>query len=689
MRAERPLSTCPHDCFSVCGVEAEISDEGKITRLRGSRANTYTEGVICAKVARYDQRINHPDRLTEPLLRTGPKGSGQFTPISWDEALDRTVEGFQRAAQAHGPETVWPYNYAGTMGLVQRDGLIRLTNTMGYSKQLGTICMGFGSPGWAAGVGHGVGVDPREIAKSELLVFWGLNAVHTQVQLMNWAKKAKKNQGAPLVVIDPYRNATAEKADIHLMLRPGTDGALACAVQHVLFKEGFADRDYMAEHTDNPAELEAHLESRTPAWAAAITGLTEAEIIDFARLYGRTKRSFIRFGVGFTRQRNGSAAMHAASCLPAVSGAWAHEGGGALFSHSGLFKIDSTLIQGSDVVDPEVRTLNMVDLPAVLEGGAKALKGGPPVTAMFIQNTNPMVVNPDSARVHAGFAREDLFTVVHEQFMTETAAMADIVLPATMFLEHPDIYKAGGHSYLQVAKALVEPPGQCRSNHDVVSALAKRLGAAHRGFTLSAWDIIEETLATSGLPEAEEIYRRGGLDGTPEAFEDAHFLSGFPTSDGKFHFRPDWKGDLAEVMPRLPDHLAVIEEADSVYPFRLVTAPARNYLNTSFTETPESIRNEKRPELMVHPEDAAALGLSDGDLGRVTSRRGYIDIHLRLFEGLSRGVMVTETLWPNKAFVGGKGVNHLTSADPGPPLGGAALHDTAARLEKSPLNPDF
>jgi anaerobic selenocysteine-containing dehydrogenase len=685
MRAAPLLSTCPHDCFSVCGVEADLGEDGRVKRLRGSRANTYTEGVICAKVARYDQRINHPDRLMEPLLRVGPKGSGQFTPISWDEAMDRVATGFQEAMARHGKETIWPYYYGGTMGLIHRDSSIRFANAGGFSKQLGTICVGFGSPGWAAGMGAGIGGDPRDIARSELVVLWGLNAVHTQVQLMNWAKKAKKAQGAPLVVIDPYRNATAEKADIHLMLRPGTDGALACAVMHVMFKEGLADRDYMARYTDAPAELEAHLESRTPAWAAAITGLTEAEIIDFARLYGRTKRSFIRLGVGFTRQRNGSAAIHAASCLPAVSGAWAHPGGGALFSHSGLFALDPTLTRAQDVNDPAVRSLNMVQLGAVLTGDSAALKGGPPVTAMLIQNTNPMVVNPDSTKVHAGFARDDLFTVVHEQFMTETAAVADIVLPATMFLEHADIYKAGGHSYLQVAKAVVEAPGQCRSNHDVLRDLAGRLGIEHATFGMTDWDLIEATMAASGLPPAEEIYRMGGLDGQPQSFEDSHFLNGFPTADGKFHFRGDWSGEMAGAMPILPDHLAVIEEADTTYPFRLVTAPARNFLNTSFTETPESRKNEGRPEVMVHPEDAEALGLTDGSLARLSSRRGHIDIHVRLFEGLSRGVLVTETLWPNAAFVGGKGVNHLTSADPGPPIGGAAFHDTAARLEKSPL----
>ncbi|MBK1664062.1 dehydrogenase [Rhodospirillum rubrum] len=673
-------SVCPHDCASVCPVELELTEDGKLARLRGSRVNSYTEGVICAKVARYDQRLHHPERLMEPLLRVGPKGSGQFRPISWDEALDRTAEGLRAAAAQWGAEAVWPYYYAGTMGLVQRDGINRLRHVLGYSQTEETICIGFSDPGWKAGVGGKRGVDAREMVQSDLVIFWGCNAVHTQVQLMNWATKARRMRGAPLVVVDPYRNATAEKADIHLMPRPGTDGALACAVMHVMFAEGLADRAYMAAHTDDPRALEAHLESRTPAWAAAITGLEAAEIIDFARLYGRTKRSYLRLGYGFTRQRNGSAAMHAVSCLPAVSGAWAHPGGGALYSGSGLFPLDTTLIEGKDVADPTVRKINQISFGRALTGDSEALAGGPPVKALLIQNTNPMVVCPETDRVRAGMAREDLFTVVHEQFMTETAAMADIVLPATMFLEHDDIYKAGGHTYLQVAKAVMPAPGQCRSNHAVICALAERLGARHPGFSLSAWALIEATLAASKLPPAGEILESGGLDGVPADFNDAHFLNGFPNASGRFRFRAEWEGPMAGQMPALPDHLALIEEADARYPFRLVAAPARNFLNSTFSETPGSIGAEGRPQVLIRPDEAAALGILDGALVHLTSRRGEIAIHARLFEGLPKGVVVVESLWPNAAFPGGKGINTLTGADPGPPLGGGAFHDNAVAI---------
>ncbi len=685
MRAEAPLSVCPHDCPGACPVEVAIDpDSGKLKRLRGSRVVPYTDGVICAKVARYDERLHHPDRLTRPLRRVGPKGSGRFEPIDWDTALDTVAEAFASAAAEHGPESVWPFFYAGTMGLVQRDGINRLRNAMGYSGQLGTICTGLADPGWFAGVGAKHGVDAREIADSDLVVLWGLNAVHTQVQLMTWVAKARKGRGARLVVVDPYRTPTAQQADLHIAPRPGTDGALACAMMQVMFAEGLADRDYMAAHTDDPAALETHLATRTPEWAARITGIPAEDIVAFARLYGRTKRAYLRLGYGFTRQRNGAAAMHAVSCLPAVSGAWAHPGGGAMFTQSGLFSLDTDIITGADVTDPGTRVLNMVEIGPILCGDAKALKGGPPVKAMLIQNTNPMVVAPDSDRVAAGFAREDLFVCVHEQFMTETAAMADIVLPATMFLEHDDLYKAGGHTYLQVARAVMDAPGECRENHVVIQDLAARLGARHPGFNgQSAWHLIDTVLTRSDLPPADEILRRGGYDGALP-FEKAHFLDGFPNPTGRFRFRADWAGPMASVMPPLPDHLAVIEEADETYPYRLVTAPARGYLNTSFTETPGSVKGEGRPTVMINPADAGHLGVADGSLVKLTSRRGHIDIHARLEEGIPQGIVVVESLWPNKAFPGGKGVNTLTGADLGPPLGGAAFHDTAVRIEPGP-----
>jgi anaerobic selenocysteine-containing dehydrogenase len=498
---------------------------------------------------------------------------------------------------------------------------------------------------------------------------------------MTHITRARKERSARLVVVDPYRTPSAEVADLHLAVRPGTDGALACAVMHVLFKEGFADRAYMARYADAPGELEAHLATRTPEWAAAITGLDAEAIVAFARLYGSTKRSFIRVGYGFSRSRNGAAQVFAVTCLPTVTGAWAERGGGALYSGAALYTVDRTLIEGLDRLDPTTRLLDQSRIGPVLTHDPRDLAGGPPVTAIFIQNTNPMVVAPESARVREGFLRDDLFVCVHEQFMTETAAMADIVLPATTFLEHDDIYTASGHTHLQVARAVVAPPGEARSNHWVLCQLARRLGAEHPGFAMSEWEIIDAALRASGLPDAAALHGQRWLD-MALPFQTMHFLDGFGHADGRFHFKPDWAviGADAAVMPPFPDHLANIEAADAEHPFRMVAAPSRSFLNTTFTETPGSRRREGRPTALVHPGDLAALGLADGARIRLGNRRGSVVLHARAFDGLQRGVTIVEGIWPNAAFEEGRGINTLIGADAGPPQGGAVFHDTAVWL---------
>ena len=681
-------SVCPHDCTSVCALEVEVLDERTIGRVRGSERNAYTAGVICEKVARYAERAHHPDRLTRPLLRNGPKGSKQWQTISWDEALDRVADAFTEKAARLGAATVWPYFYAGTMGLVQRDGINRLRHTMKYSRWHSTICTALSDAGWIAGVGSKRGVSLLEAAAhSDLIVIWGGNPVNTQINVMTHAMAAKK-RGAKLVVVDPYRTGTAEKADIHLAPRPGTDGALACAMMHVLFAEGFADLDYLRRHTDAPDELSAHVATRTPAWAADITGLSVAAIVSFARLYGATKRSFIRAHHGFSRSRNGAANMHAVISLVAVTGAWQHEGGGALYGNASIYPIDKNLIEGLDVMDPSVRDLDQSRLGPILTGDAEALKGGVPVTAMLVQNTNPAMVCPELHKVHAGLAREDLFLCVHEQFMTETAAFADIVLPATSFLEHDDFYTAAGHTVFQAARKIIEAPGEARENHFVICELARRLGAQHRGFNMSAWEIMNETLARSGMWDAQTNIERGGQD-LAYPFEKMHFLNGFDTADGKFHFKGDWEsfGGRWREMPVLPDHFDVIDGATAERPFRLVAAPARTFLNSSFTETPSSLKREQRPTALLHPDDCAAAGVALGDRVRLGNTRGEVVVHVRPAQGQQRGVVVVEGIWPNHRFDNGIGINALTSADPGWPNGGAAFHDTAVWVRREPAAP--
>ncbi|TCT11362.1 anaerobic selenocysteine-containing dehydrogenase [Tepidamorphus gemmatus] len=684
-------SACPHDCPSTCALEVELIDARTIGRVRGAKDNAYTAGVICEKVARYAERIHHPERLLRPLRRVGPKGSGQFAPISWDEALDIVAEQFLAAERRHGAETVWPYYYAGTMGLVQRDGIHRLRHGRRYSGQFDTICTNMAWTGYIAGTGRLAGPDPREMALADVVVIWGTNPVATQVNVMTHATKARKTRGAKIVAIDIYMTETMRQADMALLLKPGTDGALACAVMHVLFRDGYADRDYLAKYADCPDELEQHLKSRSPEWAAGITGLPVAEIEAFARLVGENRKTFFRLGYGFTRSRNGAVNMHAATCIATVSGAWQYEGGGAFHNNGAIYRLDKSMIEGHDLRDPSVRLLDQSRIGQVLTGDADALRGGPPVTAMLIQNTNPVSVAPEQEKVKAGFAREDLFVCVHEQFMTETARMADIVLPATMFLEHDDIYKGGGHQYLIYGPKLLEAPGEARENHAVHIELARRLGIEHPGFRMSAREHIDWMLRASGYGTLDKLAADRWSDLQPD-FETAHYLNGFGYPDGKFRFRPDWTRVAASnngpmgpwsSMPALPDHWAVTEAATEAFPFRLATSPARGFLNSTFNETPGSRRREGRPQVLVHPDDAVALGIGDGERVRMGNARGEVVLHARHFDGVRRGVLVSEGIWPNDAFEDGRGINTLTGADPVAPYGGAAFHDNHVWLRRA------
>ena len=678
----RQRSVCPHDCPSVCALDVEVLDERTIGRVYGAKDHSYTQGVICAKVSRYAERVHHPDRLMTPLKRVVAKGSAaspdNFVPISWEEALDTVCQRFESIKKNSGAEAIWPFHYAGTMGHVQRDGLDRFRHAYGTSRQHSTYCVALSDAGFIAGTGVKRGSDPRLIEKSDLVVMWGGNPVSTQVNVMHHVAKARRLNGAKFVVIDPYRTKTADKADLHLMLKPGTDGALACAVMHVLFEENMADWAYMEKYTDRPTEFRAHLADRTPAWAAEITGLPVEQIVEFARLYGRTKKAYLRIGYGFTRSRNGAVNMHAVTCLPAVSGAWQYEGGGALYGNAGIYKLDKTQIQGDDI-PCKTRKIDQSRIGLALTGQAPELQEGPAIEALFVQNTNPAVVAPDTRNVLAGLQRDDLFTVVHEQFMTETAQHADIVLPATMFLEHDDIYTAGGHTHLQVGRKLIEAPGECRSNHEVLQDMAVRLGLEHEGFKLSARELVDNLLSASGLPDFDSMVETGGLDCSLGTLQETNFLNGFNTPDKRFHFSPDWStvGSNTEGIPEFPDHWTVIDTATAECPLRLVTAPARQFLNSSFTETPTGQRMEKRPYAKLHPDDMQRYGLVDDSVIRVGNAQGEIRLHVQRFEGVQPGTLVIESLWPNANFIGGLGVNTLVSSEPGKPAGGAVFHDTA------------
>lgn len=682
-------SVCPHDCPSACALDVEILDNGSIGRLRGQKQNTYTDGVICAKVARYAERNHHPDRLLYPLIRTGKKGAGQWRRATWDEALDLVADRFKQAEQRFGPETVWLNFYAGTMGQVQRDGINRLRHAKGYSNQFDSFCTNTAWTGYAMGAGSVRGADPREMAKSDCVVIWGTNAVSTQVNVMTHAIKARKERNAKIIAIDIYQTATLKQADLALVIKPGTDGALACAVMHILFRDNYANRDYLNRYSDDPHGLEQHLKTRGPQWASAITGLPVEQIEEFAQSVGKTPKTFFRLGYGFTRQRNGTVNMHAASCIPVVTGAWLHEGGGAFHNSYSIYGLNKDFMQGAANADAGRRWLDQAKIGRILTGDVSTLNGGPPVTALLVQNTNPANVAPEQRLVVEGLKRDDLFTVVHEQFMTDTAKLADVVLPATTFLEHDDVYRGGGHSHILFGPKLIEAPGEARENLFVHEELAKRLGVADAaGFGHNALQHVDIMLADSRKKPRAQWGTDNFIDVQPD-FDTSHFIHGFDHADGKFRFKPDWQHTPApdrpadrmgllgpvERLPVFPDHVDLTENADADHPYRLATSPARNFLNSSFAETPTSLQSERRPELMIHPEDAADLRLAHGQRIEIGNTRAELVLYANITPEAKRGTVIAEGLWPNSAHERGEGINVLVGADSCAPYGGVAYHD--------------
>lgn len=690
-------SACPHDCPSTCALDIDLLDDGTIGRVRGAKANSYTDGVICAKVARYKERIESPHRLRYPQQRMGAKGEGNWRAITWEQALDEIAENFTRIERDHGREAIWPYFYAGTMGLVQRDSIQRLRYAKGYSNQFDSFCTNMAWTGFVAGTGALYGPDPREMALADCVVIWGTNAVSTQVNVMTHAMKARKNRGASIVAIDIYNTPTMQQADVKLILRPGTDGALACAVMHILFRDHYADHAFMAKYADDPKGLEAHLKDKTPQWASAITGLEVAEIEAFAKLLGTTNRSFLRLGYGFTRQRNGVVNMHAAQSIATVAGHWQYEGGGAFHSNSGLYQFDQSAIIGDRHAFSNTRYLDQSKIGRILTGDKEALYHGPNIHAMLIQNVNPANVAPEQRLVLQGLARQDLFLAVHEQFMTDTARFADIVLPATMFMEHDDIYKGGGHQHIFAAPKLVEPPeGPCENIY-VINQLAKRLGVGDSpAFTKTARELADDMLQSSGYLDWDALKAARWQDVQTEPHH-AHYRDGFAHKDGKFHFSPDWtalnapnrppesmgpQGDYAQ-LPKFPDHIALNHAVDSTHPFKLATSPARNFLNSSFAETKTSREKEQRPTVKVHAEDAVTYGVSHGDIVTIGNGLGQVRLHAAITDDVKKGILISEGLWPNTSFMDGQGINTLVAADAVAPYGGAAFHDIVVWLKKS------
>lgn len=668
-------ATCPLDCPSACALKITI-EANRLQSVRGNKAHPFTRGVICGKVSRY-REIQDGPRITTPLIRCGAKGSGTFREASWDATMDLAVKKIQDAMEQWGAESVFPFYYAGTMGMVQRYAIDRLTHRAGFSRMDGTICYPIGFAGWRAGVGQAFGPNPTEIADSDLVILWGINAAVTHITMMADVKKARQN-GARLIVVDPYRNQTAKLADQHLNPRPGTDGALATAILHVLLEENLIDRDYLAKYTDFDAELADHLRSKTPEWAASITGMTPQVIRAFAIEYGRARAPFIRLGLGMSRQNNGAVNVHAVSCLPALTGAWQRRGGGALFATGDAFHLNLETIRQVAWHNGASRILDMSRLGDVLTSADLS----PAVRVLLTFSANPAGSCPDLNRVHQGLRREDLFTVVHEQMMTDTAHFADIIWPATTFLEQEDLFKSYGQYTLQHSKQILPPLGQARCNHDVVNELAQKLGFREESFTWNSGEMVQRVLASSDYPPAATWKTGSYLDCTP-SWEKGHFLHGFPQHDGKFHFYPGWSNIN---MPKMPDHWPVnrrdLNDKSDPYPLDFMTPPTLATLNTTFAYLPAVAKRQGSPRLWLHPQDAANRKINHNDTVVVFNQLGRLTMLAFVTEDVRPGLCLCESNFPGQAFPEGVSLNALSHATTVAPDGGAAFHDNRVEVVK-------
>ena len=646
---------CPHDCPDTCALLTTV-ENGRAVRVHGNSAHRHTDGALCTKVSRYTERTYHPERLLQPLRRVGPKGAGRFEPVGWEEALD-DIAGRLSAIAARNPEAVLPYSYAGTMGLVQGEGMAaRFFHQLGASHLERTICSAAGTEAMVQTLGGKVGMKVEFFAESKLILIWGSNSIASNLHFWRHVQQAKRD-GARIVCIDPRRTETADKCHEHIALRPGTDAALALALMHELVTHDWLDHDYIAQHTLGWAGLRERALQWPPERAAQVCGVAVQQITDLARDYGTTRPAAIRLNYGMQRVRGGGNAARAIACLPALTGAWRHRAGGVLLSSSGLFPIDRAALHRPDLLGARrPRTLNMVTIgDDLLRETSPGF--GPKVEAMIVYNSNPVAVAPESGKVVQGFAREDLFTVVLEHFQTDTADFADYLLPATTQLEHWDVHASYGHTDVLLNRPAIAPLGQARTNTDVFRALAQRMGFTDPGFGDD-----DETLCRTAFGDAvpfDELLENG-FASLP--LPDAPFAYGaFPTPSGRCEF---FSERLAmQGLDGLPDYLPNYEATGSsaAWPLAMISPPARNFLNSTFVNV-KSLRDiEGEPILEMHATDARSRGIADGDVVRVFNARGAYHCKARISPRARPGVVNGLGVWWRKLGLRGTNVNEVTS----------------------------
>ena len=669
---------CPHDCPDTCVMTVGV-EGGRAVTIGGDPEHRFTRGFLCAKVNHYLERVYSPDRILHPMRRVGPKGEGRFERVSWDEALDEIAARFRAVIASHGPQAILPYSYAGNMGLLSFGSMDRrFFNRLGASLLDRTICSSAGSAGIRATLGKGMGFDPEAVVHARLIVAWGANIVSSNVHFWPFVEEARL-RGARLVVVDPYRSRTAEKADQHLALLPGSDAALALGMMHVIFRDGLEDHDYIERYTVGAEALRERAKEWTPERTAGITGLTATEVEAFAREYATTQPSAIRVNYGLNRHAGGGMAVRTIACLPALSGAWRHPGGGVLLSTSGTFPTNSAALERPDLVPAGTRTLNMSQLGRVLTDEAL----DPPVKALFVYNSNPAAVAPEQERVREGLCREDLFTVVHELFRTDTVDFADVVLPATTALEHYDIHKAYGHLYLSLSRPAIEPLGESRPNTEVFRLLAARMGLDDPCLRESDEEMARGAMhfdqgALRGV-SFERLEREGSVRlSVPDPF--APFAEGgFPTTSGKCELYSEAlaKRGLDPVAGYVPPRESVSSNPELArrYPLAFISPPAHHFLNSTFSAQPVFVRREGEPVVTLHPGDAASRRVEAGRLVRVFNDRGSFLATARVSEDTRPGVVVGLSIWWAKMCPGGRNANAVTGQELTDMGGGATFYD--------------
>ncbi len=677
---------CPHDCPDTCVATVDV-ENGRAVRIGGDPDHPFTNGFLCAKVNQYLDRVYSPDRILHPLKRVGKKGEGKFERISWEVALETIASNFKRLSAAHGSQSILPYSYAGNMGLIHYGSLDRrFFGAIGASLLDRTICSTAGFEGYKTVMGATIGFDPEKVGNARLVIAWGANIISSNVHFWPFVEEARK-KGGRLIVIDPYRSKTAEKADWHIAPLPGTDGALALAMMHVLFRDALIDHDYVAKFTLGVEGLKARAQEWPPARAAAETGLSVETIEKVAREYGTTRPSAIRVNYGLNRAAGGGNAVRLITCLPALVGDWRHVGGGIQLSSSGTYPLNMSRLTQPELAPKGTRTINMTSLGEALDPSFD-----PPVKALYVYNSNPGAVAPDQNAVLRGLAREDLFVVVHDLFRTDTVDWADIVLPATTVLEHTDIMRSYGHLYLSINRPAIEPLGECRSNTAVFRELAARMGLTDPRFFEGDDALMEQALnwshpRLSGI-SMERLNRETSVRLNVPA-QWAPFAEGnFPTPSGKCEFYSE--SEKAQGRDPLPQYVPPREGPLSnpslakTYPLAFISPPAHHFLNSTFSAQPIFVRREGgEPALTINPEDAKARGILEGQMVRTFNARGEFLARAHVSDAARPGVVVGLSVWWAKLCPGGRNANAVTGQALTDLGAGATFYDVLVEVSRA------